>query len=76
MARKTQRPHLWKSYVQPYKQGRIQATADIYAGDLSMLCRFSGSVSSQSRLSGTNLARGRVMGLLVTTVRHHGSGSS
>jgi len=30
-----------------------------------MLRRFSGSVSSQGRLSGTNLARGGVVGLLV-----------
>jgi len=58
-------PPLWKVMSSLQTRSYPSYSGYLCRGSNSMLCRFSGSVSSQSRLSGTNLARGRVMGLLV-----------
>jgi len=50
-------PSFAQTFLQPYKQGRIQATADIYAAGLTQ-CYVDFLAQFQVRpLSGTNLAR-------------------
>jgi len=57
-------PTFVESYVQPTNRSYPSYSGYLCRGSNLMLCRFSGSFKS-GRLSGTNLARGRVMGLLV-----------